>query len=65
MVQLKVNIINMLIFKVKTYNLDCILSAVDSEKYIEKVAKRVVEILETRFITGPDLPIDDYTAYIK
>ncbi|XP_038120854.1 uncharacterized protein LOC6036923 [Culex quinquefasciatus] len=33
--------------------------------YIEKVAKRVVEILETRFITGPDLPIDDYTASIN
>ncbi|KAL1379477.1 hypothetical protein pipiens_014876 [Culex pipiens pipiens] len=33
--------------------------------YIEKVAKRVVDILETRFITGPDLPIDDYTASIN
>ncbi|XP_055603178.1 uncharacterized protein LOC129751604 [Uranotaenia lowii] len=38
---------------------------IGSQVYFEKVAKRVVEILETRFITGSDLPIDSYTASIN
>ncbi|XP_055643981.1 uncharacterized protein LOC129780089 [Toxorhynchites rutilus septentrionalis] len=33
--------------------------------YIERITKRVVEITESRIISGSDLPIDDYTAPIN
>ncbi|XP_049547675.1 uncharacterized protein LOC125958717 [Anopheles darlingi] len=40
-------------------------TVMDARGYIEKVARRVVEILETRYITGTALPIDDYVAPIN
>ncbi|XP_058173796.1 uncharacterized protein LOC131288655 [Anopheles ziemanni] len=36
-----------------------------AQSYLEMVAKRVVEILEGRYITGNSLPIADYTAPIN
>lgn len=62
---LKVIIFVMPKFKTIICSLFKIFKVQDSKMYIAKVAKRVAEILETRFITGPDLPIDDYTASIK
>ncbi|XP_058818332.1 uncharacterized protein LOC131681531 [Topomyia yanbarensis] len=38
---------------------------IEPEMYIAKLAKRFVEILETRAITGADMPIEDYTAPIS
>ncbi|XP_050081708.1 uncharacterized protein LOC126568993 [Anopheles aquasalis] len=40
-------------------------TVMDARGYIEKVARRLVEILETRYITGTALPVDDYVAPIN
>uniref|UniRef100_A0A182QCQ0 Lipid-binding serum glycoprotein N-terminal domain-containing protein n=1 Tax=Anopheles farauti TaxID=69004 RepID=A0A182QCQ0_9DIPT len=38
---------------------------IGARPYLESVAKRVVEILETRYISGNSLPIADYVAPIE
>uniref|UniRef100_A0AAG5CZ78 Uncharacterized protein n=1 Tax=Anopheles atroparvus TaxID=41427 RepID=A0AAG5CZ78_ANOAO len=38
---------------------------IGARAYLERVARRVVELLETRYITGTSLPIADYTAPIN
>lgn len=40
-------------------------SVIEPRMYIQKIAKRVVELLESRYLTGPDLPIDNYTSPIE
>lgn len=38
---------------------------IGARPYLERVAKRVVEILEGRYISGNSLPIADYVAPIQ
>ncbi|XP_058455260.1 uncharacterized protein LOC131432772 [Malaya genurostris] len=52
-----------LYFTVK--NVQSAVKIIEPEMYINKIAKRFVEIFETRSTTGADLPVENYTAPIN